>query len=389
LTSFWYTWHSRSLKKDLLRVAIVHDWLNQMGGAEGVLEALVAMFPEAPVYTSIYSPEAMPAAYRRWDIRPTWMNRLPGIHQHHQPYLLLYPLAYGGLRLHGYDLVISNKSAFCMGVQLPPETCHVCYCLTPTRFVWDCDNYVQRERVGGVARRMVRPFVGWLQRWERKAATRVGAFVAISDEIRQRIQRFYKRESVVIHPPVDTRRFAPTADGSHDDYFLIVSRLVPYKRIDLAVQAFNELGLPLWIGGSGRDRASLEAMAGPNIRFLGRVPDEEIGELVARCRAFVFPGLEDFGIAPVQAMAAGRPVIAYAGGGALDYVVDGTTGTLFHEQAPESLVDTVRRFDDRAFDPVAIRAHAERFDLHVFESKMQTFIQEQMRGSWSYDSIGG
>jgi len=366
-----------------LKVAIVHDWLNQMGGAEGVLEALVRMFPEAPVYTSIYSPETMPAVYRQWDIRRTWMDRLPGIHQHHQPYLLLYPLAYSGLELHGYDLVISNKSAFCLGVQLPPETCHICYCLTPTRFVWDYETYVQREQVGGVARRLVRPFVGWLQHWERRAADRVGAFVAISNEIQKRIRRFYQRESAVIHPPVNTRRFVATADGSHDDYFLLVSRLVPYKRIDLAVRAFTDLGLPLWIGGSGRDQASLEAMAGPNIRFLGRVPDEELGRLMARCRAFVFPGLEDFGIAPVQAMAAGRPVIAYAGGGALDYVVEGVTGAFFYEQTPESLADSLRRFDDRAFDPVAIRAHAQQFDAQVFESRLQAFIREQMGDSWS------
>jgi glycosyltransferase involved in cell wall biosynthesis len=389
LTTFWYTGPSCSLKKGFLKVAIVHDWLNQMGGAEGVLEALVRMFPEAPIYTSIYDPEAMPAAYRQWDIRRTWMDRLPGIHRHHQPYLLLYPCAFGGLELHGYDLVISNKSAFCLGVHLPPETFHLCYCLTPTRFVWDYEAYVQREQVGGLARRFVHPFVGGLQGWERAAADRVGAFVAISNEIQQRVRRYYGRESVVIHPPVDTGRFVPMEDGSHDDYFLLVSRLVPYKRIDLAVRAFADLGLPLWIGGTGRDRAGLEAMAGPNIRFLGRVPDEELTRLMARCRAFVFPGLEDFGIAPVQAMAAGRPVIAYAGGGALDYVVEGVTGTFFYEQTPGSLADTVLRFDDRAFDPVAIQTHAQRFDVHVFESRMRAFIQEQMGDSWSYDSIGG
>jgi glycosyltransferase involved in cell wall biosynthesis len=360
-----------------LRVAIVHDWLNQIGGAEGVLEVLVDMFPEAPVYTSIYWPEAMPARYREWDIRVTWMDRLPGIHQNHQPYLLLYPLAFGGLKLGAYDLVISNKSAFCLGIQTPPETCHVCYCLTPTRFVWNFETYVGREQVGGRARRLVRPFLGWLRRWEQTAASRVDAFVAISDEVQARIDRFYGRESMVIYPPVDTKRFAPAV--SHDDYFLIVSRLIPYKRIDLAVQAFNSLGLPLWVGGEGRDRASLEAIAGPNIRFLGRVPDEELGPLMARCRAFVFPGLEDFGIAPVQAMAAGRPVIAYAGGGALDYVVDGVTGLFFHEQTADSLAGVVRRFDESAFDPEMIRAHAERFDTDVFKTRIQAYIHGQMR----------
>jgi glycosyltransferase involved in cell wall biosynthesis len=361
-----------------LRVAIIHDWLNQIGGAEGVLEELMKMFPEATVYTSIYWPEAMPPVYRQWDIRTTWMDRLPGIHQHHQPYLLFYPLAFDGLDLREFDLVISNKSAFAMGVRTKPDTRHVCYCLTPTRFVWDFDTYVSREQAGGPARRFVRPFLSRLQQWERAAADRVDAFVAISSAIQGRIQRFYERESVIVYPPVDTARFVPSPDGSHDDYFLIVSRLVPYKRIDLAVRAFTELGLPLWIAGSGRDRASLEAMAGPNVRFLGRVPDEELGQLMARCRAFVFPGLEDFGIAPVQAMAAGRPVIAFAGGGALDYVVEGVTGALFREQTAGSLADAVNRFDEAAFAPPAIRAQAERFDTKVFEAKLMAIIEEQV-----------
>jgi glycosyltransferase involved in cell wall biosynthesis len=306
------------------------------------------------------------------------MDRLPGIHRHHQPYLLFYPLAFGGLELRDFDLVISNKSAFAMGVRTTPGTRHVCYCLTPTRFVWDFDTYVSREQVGGLARSSVRPFLGRLQRWERAAADRVDAFVAISGAIQARIQRFYERDSVIVYPPVNTMHFAPSPDGAHDDYFLIVSRLVPYKRIDLAVRAFTELGLPLWIAGSGRDRASLEAMAGPNVRFLGRVPDEDLGRLMARCRAFVFPGLEDFGIAPVQAMAAGRPVLAFAGGGALDYVVEGVTGVLFHEQTPGSLADAVRRFDESAFTPAAIRAQAERFDTEVFKTKLMDVIREQV-----------
>ena len=361
-----------------MRVAIVHDWLNQIGGAEGVLEALMEMFPGATVYTSIYWAEAMPPACRQWDIQTTWMDRLPGIHRHHQPYLLFYPLAFGGLELRDFDLVISNKSAFAMGARTTPGTRHVCYCLTPTRFVWDFESYVSREQVGGLARSLVRPFLGRLQRWERAAADRVDAFVAISSAIQARIRRFYERDSVIVYPPVDTKRFAPSPDGSHDDYFLIVSRLVPYKRIDLAVRAFTELGLPLWIAGSGRDRASLEAMAGPRVRFLGRVPDEDLGRLLARCRAFVFPGLEDFGIAPVQAMAAGRPVLAFAGGGALDYVVEGVTGTLFHEQTPASLADAVRRFDEAALVPADIRAQAERFDTEVFKTRLMDVIREQV-----------
>ncbi len=200
-------------------------------------------------------------------------------------------------------------------------------------------------------------------------------FAAISQAVRQRIQKFYRRQAAVIHPPVDTTRYVP-AEGS-DDYFLIVSRLIPYKRIDLAVQAFNQLGLPLVIVGDGRDRASLQAMAKPNIQFLGRVPDEEMRQLMARCRAFIFPGLEDFGIAPVEAQAAGRPVIAFAGGGALDTVVEGVTGTFFHEQSPQALAEAVRSFDDTRYDPAVIREHAERFDTAVFKQQLRQFIQEK------------
>jgi glycosyltransferase involved in cell wall biosynthesis len=361
-----------------LRVAIVHDWLNQIGGAEQVLEALVELFPQAPIYTSIYWPQAMPPAYRAWDIRTTWMDRLPGIYRHHQPYLLFYPLAFGGLELRGYDLVISNKSAFCLGVRLAPGTRHICYCLTPTRFVWDYDTYVRREQVSGLARGLVRPFLGWLQRWERAAADRVDTFASISREVQARVRHLYGCESTVIYPPVNTADLTPVPRGEQGDYFLIVSRLIPYKRIDLAVEALNRLGLPLWIAGEGRDRANLEALAGPNVRFLGRVPDAELPGLVARCRAFLFPGLEDFGIAPVQAMAAGRPVIAYAGGGALDYVIEGETGLFFEEQTPESLAEAVGRFHADDFDPARIRAHAERFDASVFKSRLQALVKEQV-----------
>lgn len=359
-----------------MKVAIVHDWLNQMGGAEAVLEVLVDMFPGAPIYTSIYAPEAMPEAYRAWDIRTTWMDHLPGIHRHHQLYVLKYPLAFGRLKLAGYDLVLSNKSAFCMGVHVPSQTRHICYCLTPTRFVWDFDAYVRREPVGRAAKQLLRPFLGWLQRWERAAARRVDAFVAISSAVQDRVSGLYDRQSTLIHPPVNTGRFRPEQD--QEDYFLIISRLIPYKRIDLAVQAFTALGLPLWIGGDGRDRVSLQAIAGPNIRFLGRVPEGELSRLMARCRAFVFPGLEDFGITPLEAMSAGRPVIAFAGGGALDSVVEGVTGTFFHEQTPEALAETVSRFDSMTFDPECIRTHASRFDTGVFKANLKAFIEREL-----------
>lgn len=360
-----------------MKVAIVHDWLNQVGGAESVLEVLKELYPGAPVYTSIYWPQAMPDRYRQWDIRASWLNRLPLIKAHHQPFLALYPLAFEGFDLREYDLVISNKSAFCHGVITPPETVHVCYCLTPTRFLWDYHNYARHERINPVAGALLSPVLPGLRQWDRAAADRVDHFLAISETIRQRIRKFYRRDSVVIHPPVDVGRF--TVEDSHDDYFLIVSRLIPYKRIDVAVEAFNLLGLPLKIVGDGRDRPRLEDMAESNIEFLGRLPDHEAAKLLSRCRAFIFPGEEDFGIAPVEAQAAGRPLIAYAAGGALETVIEGVTGLFFGEQTAESLAEVVAAFDERAFDSAAIRRHAEEFNRESFKSKLGAFVDEKVQ----------
>ncbi len=359
-----------------MRAALVHDWLNQRGGAEEVLETLVEMYPDAPIYTSIYRPELMPKGYRDWDIRTSFMDRVPLIKSHHRLFFFLYPLAFEGFELADCELVISNKSAFCHGVITPPEALHICYCLTTTRFLWDYHVYIKRERIGRIARLALPPLVSLLRLWDYVAAQRVDHFVAISETVRRRIAKFYGRDSVVIHPPVDTSRYEPAS--SHDDYFLIVSRLIPYKRIDIAVRAFNRLGLPLVIVGDGRDRSSLEAMAKPNIRFLGRLPEEEVREVMARCRAFIFPGREDFGIAPVEAQAAGRPVIAYAAGGALDTVVEGVTGAFFHEQTPEALARVVEEFDDTCYDPLAIRRNAERFDKEVFKRRFRRFVEEKL-----------
>ena len=361
-------------------LALVHDWLNQMGGAEDVLETLVEMFPGAPIYTSVYWREGMPPAYRAWDVRTTWTDHLPGIYRHHQPYLPLYPLAFARTNLSSYDVVLSNKSGFCHGVQTGAAV-HVCYCLAPTRYVWDFDAYAAREAIPAIVKAALRPMIALLRRWDYRAAQRVDHFVAISQEVRARIRRYYGRESAIIHPPVDTARFQPAT--THDDYYLIVSRLIPYKRIDLAVRAFNQLGLPLVIAGAGRDREALEALAGPTITFLGRVPDEDLPGLFARCQAYVLPGMEDFCITPVQAQASGRPVVAYGTGGALDTVVGGETGIFFHEPTPEALAAAVRAFAPNELHPRACRANAERFAVRVFKEKLGQFIQDKATGRQS------
>ncbi len=360
-----------------MRIALVHDWLNQQGGAEQVLETLVDLYPSVPIYTSIFWRQAMPVDYGAWDVRTSFMDRLPLVKRHHQPFLPLYPLAFESFDFSGYDLVLSNKSGFCHGIITSEETCHICYCLTPTRYLWDFRHYAQREDIGRAGQALLQPILSYLRLWDRLAADRVDHFIAISRTVKERIARLYRRDSVVIHPPVDTERFCP-ADGRLDDYYLIVSRLVPYKRVDLAVRAMTKLDRPLLVVGEGRDQASLEKMAGPSVTFAGRVSDQELVSLLASCRAFIFPGLDDFGIAPVETMASGRPVIAFAGGGALDSVVEGETGLFFHHQTPEDLAAAIERFEALDFDSTAIRRHAERFGRPVFEKKLTAFVEEAL-----------
>lgn len=368
-----------------MKLALVHDWLNQVGGAEDVLAALLELWPDSPVYTSIHAPERMPAAINRAEIHTLWLDRLPGIRRFHQPFLPLYPLAWSGLRLQGHDVILSNKSGFCTALRHDRETLHICYCLTPTRYLWQLDEYLERERLAAPLRHALRPLVALLRRQDHAAAQRIHHFIAISSAVRRRIRDCYGRDATLIFPPVDTQRFRPEPD--HDDYLLVVARLVPYKRIDLAVQAASRLGLPLKVVGSGRDLDRLRAMAGPTVEFPGRVPDDELPRLMARCRAFLFPGHEDFGIAPVQAQAAGRPVIAYGAGGALDTVLPGYSGELFHEQDVESLASVLATLDTSRYDSEVIRNHALRFDTSIFKQRMRAFVDQALEAFRSHEPM--
>jgi glycosyltransferase involved in cell wall biosynthesis len=367
-----------------LKLALVHDWLNQIGGAEDVLATLVEQYPNSPIYTSIYAPDIMPDFYRDWDIRPMWMDKLPAVHQHHQPYLPLYPIAWQGLDLSDYDLILSNKSGFCHGLKFDQKnSIHICYCLAPTRYVWQLDAYIKREGLGKIAQMALRPLVTMLRNWDYAAAQKVTHFIAISSEIQERIKTYYDRDAVVIFPPVETARFQPVPDTEVEDYFLLISRLIPYKRIDLAVQAATRLNLPLKIGGKGRDMERLQAIAGSTVEFLGYVPDEDLPQLMAKAKAFIFPGLEDFGITPVQAEAAGRPVIAYKGGGALDTVIPNVTGEFFEEQSVDSLAEVMANFDADKYNSEAIRAHALKFDTKIFNQQIDSFIQQAWQAKQS------
>src|SRR6059058_2383426 len=361
-----------------MKVALVHDYLNQMGGAERVVLAFHEIFPDAPIYTSIYDPQRVDPAFQKMDIRTTFMQKLPLVTKYHQPYLPFYPFAMESLDLRNYDLVLSSSSAFGKGVITRPETLHICYCHTPMRWCWNYDEYVEREHLGKMARRVLPFLITALRAWDQTSAMRVDHFIANSPVVAERIQKYYRRDAVVIPPPVEAGRFTFDPAIQVEDYFLIVSRLIPYKRIDLAIEACNELQLPLVIIGGGRDLERLKKMAGPTIRFLGRLSDEEVHYYYAHCRAFLFPGEEDFGITPLEAQASGRPVIAYAAGGALASVIDNVTGTFFHKQTVESLMEVLASFDEQRYDPQTIYNHALEFDQPRFRRRIQQFIAAKM-----------
>jgi len=354
----------------LMKLALIVSWLNQYGGAERVLEVVHDLFPNAPIYTSTYWAAALPAAYRTWDIRVSFLDRLPIKTQ--RAWLPLYPAAFESLDLREYDTLFSITSAFAHGVRVPPGARHLCYCLTPARFLWNYADYVARERIGRVPRAVLPLFIARLRTWDRRVAERVTQFIAISETVRERIATYYQRPAIIIYPPVEVERFAVST--KNDGYFLVLSRLVPYKRIDLAVEAFNALGLPLVIAGDGRDRARLQALAKSNVQFLGRVSDAQARELLARCRGFIFPGEEDFGITPLEANAAGKPVIAFAGGGARETIVPGVTGEFFHEPSAAALAAVIRAFDERQYDAMTLRRHAEKFSVAVFKQKLTALI---------------
>ena len=370
-----------------MKVAIVHDYLNQMGGAERVVLALHELFPDAPIYTSIYDPERVDPAFKNIDVRTSFMQKLPMVTRHHQPYLPFYPFAMEKLDLRGYDLILSSSSAFAKGVITRPETLHICYCHTPMRWCWNYEEYVEREQLGKVARTLLPFLITGLRLWDQTTASRVDHFIANSPVIVDRIRKYYRREAIFIPPPVEVKRFPFDPATQPEDYFLVLSRLIPYKRIDLAIEACNRLQLPLVVIGKGRDAERLKKLAGPTIHFMGGLSDQEVTHYISHCRAFLFPGEEDFGITPLEAQAAGRPVIAYGAGGALASVIEGVTGTFFREQTVESLTAALASFDERRFNPVAIRNHALEFDTPRFQRRILQFIEAKMQTGQSQRSI--
>ncbi|MDB5057471.1 MAG: glycosyltransferase family 4 protein [Chloroflexi bacterium] len=356
-----------------MRVALAHDYLNQSGGAENVVEVFCRMFPEAPLYTSVYDRDAMPDFWQNIDVRTSYMQHITPRLKIAKRLLPLYPSAFESFDFSEYDAVLSSCSTFAKGVITGPETVHVCYCHNTTRPLWMYHEYVAHEERGLLQRAVLPAVVGRLRQWDYLAAQRVDHFIANSQTTAARIRKYYGRDSVVIEPPIRVSEFAG-GDGVVEPYFLVISRLQSYKRIDLAVQVANMLQLRLLIAGRGPDMQRLRAMAGPTVEFLGRVTNAERVRLLQRCGALILPGREDFGLTALEAQAAGRPVIAFGAGGALETVVDGSTGSLFYEQSVESLAQTIQCFDAKAFDPAACRTQAGRFDEAVFKQRIHKHL---------------
>lgn len=355
-----------------MRIAIVHDYFTQLGGAEKVAKELYRLLPESFLFATVAVPNCMPPGLEGVPVETSWMQALPNIENYYRLYFFLYPFAVSSLDLSSYDLVVSSSSGYAKGVQTSMDAIHVCYCHTPMRWAWNYQSYVKRESFGFSQKAILPMFIRGLRLWDEQASRQPDHFVANSRTVAERIRRVYQRSAEVIHPPIEIERFHPC--GKQDDYYLVLSRLVSYKRIDLAVQACTQRRKKLLVIGEGPDRQNLEAIAGPSVHFLGRAPDEQVEYHVARCQALLFPGEEDFGMAPVEAAAAGRPTIAYRAGGAEETIVENVTGLFFNQQTSEDLGDAIEKFERQQWSPDTLRTHAESFGVPVFQDRFRSFL---------------
>lgn len=386
-----------------LRVAIVHYWFVSRRGGERVIDALCELFPNADLFALVADECGLSSAMRKHKLTTSFLQKVPGSRKFHRHMLPLYPLAVEQFDLRGYDLVISQESGPAKGVLTDPETCHVCYCHTPMRYIWDFYHEYKNESGLGLTKKAIFALTAHYARiWDQLSASRVDHFVAGSHNARRRIAKTYRRDSEVIYPPVDV------SDGyiaeSTEEYYLVVGQLAAYKRVDLAIEACNQLGRRLHVVGVGEEYKRLKRIAGPTVSFLGGLSDAELRTQYAHCRALLFPGHEDFGIVPVEAQAYGRPVIAFGKGGALETVIglyddedslsEQASGVFFKEQLPMSLLHAILWFEkiEQRFCPRFIRAHAERFDKQHFIDKMSQFIAAALKdhrrqAEWSTDNV--
>src|SRR3989344_375015 len=348
-----------------MKIAFVHEYLNQFGGAERMLQVLCAIFPNAPIYTLIYDADSTGHVFDNRIIVTSFLQKLPLTKGHHRIFPLLMPIAIEQFDFSEFDIVISVSSSFAKGIITGPKTKHICYCLTPPRFLWDNSQKLTEEfGFPKIIKKLLPPFISYLRIWDKEASMRVDEFWSISNFIKARVKKYYDKNSAIIYPPIDTDKFYISENLG--DYFLMVGRLVPYKKFDIAIKAFNKVGLPLKIVGSGPELKRLQKLAKANVQFMGLLSDKELAKIYSRCKALIFPQEEDFGIVPLETMASGRPVIAYKGGGALETIIDGKTGIFFDEQTDESMIAALKGFDDYIFDPCACREQSEEFNISKF-----------------------
>ena len=381
-----------------MKIAIVHDWLTGMRGGEKCLEVLCTLYPSADLFTLLHIPGSVSSTIESHSIHTSFIQNLPFVESKYRYYLPLMPLAIERFNFQEYDLIISSSHCVAKSVKPRSGSLHICYCHTPMRYIWDqFDQYFGKGNSGWLAATAMRFLRGWLQRWDTRTSRRVNFYIANSRHVQKRIKKYYGQEAEIINPPVETGFYTPDAKEEKGDCFLIVSAFAPYKRVDLAVDAFNKTGLPFYVLGEGQDAKRLKEMANENIKFEGWLTNEKIRSYFSRCRAFIFCGEEDFGITLLEVQAMGRPVIALGRGGALETVVPDSqtwkpetgvpqnatsqpTGVFFYEQTAEALIEAIKHFEsiEDQFDADSIRKHAERFDVSVYTERMKNFIEEKL-----------
>lgn len=361
-----------------MRIALVHDYLVQYGGAERVLEALCEIFPLAPIYTLVYDEKLFASRFGNRKIYTSFLQNFPLSKTHHRAFPVLMPMAIESFDLSSYDIVISDSNSYAKGVITGPETLHICYCHTPMRYAWDnYYSYAEGSSFSSVIKKIIPLAMNYIRLWDKISADRAEKFIANSNFVKSRIKKYYQKNAEVVYPPVDISFYDTKKEVKKENYFLIVGRLIPYKRFDLAVEAFNILNLPLKIIGEGPELKKLKSLAGPNIEFLGWRQDEEIRNYYAGAKAFLFPQEEDFGIVALEAMASGAPLIAYRGGGALESVQEGVNGVFFDSQNVESVVRAVEKFQRKKFDSKAIKDSIRKFDKKLFQNKIKGIVERE------------
>jgi len=359
-----------------LNVALVHYWLLKKRGGERVLKLIAKNFPQADIFTLFYNPDNVYDTFKQHKITTSFLQKFPFASKHYKNYLPFFPLAIEQFNLNNYDLVISSESGVAKGVLTNPETCHICYCHTPMRYAWNMYHLYKRD-LGPIKKFFFSPILHYIRMWDQLSANRVDYFIANSINTQKRIKKYYKRDSEVIYPPVDTKFFTPGPRKNNEDFFLVVSAMESYKNINLVIEAFRTLNKPLVVVGSGSQKVSISP--GTGINYLGQISDEVLREYYRKCKALIFPTEEDFGLVPLEAQACGKPVIAYGKGGALESVIENKTGIFFKEQTPQNLIEAINKFEGMKFDPDEIRENAERFKQEVFEDKFTKFVIKKYR----------